>query len=292
MLTPQELRAAYERGENIMALVRGDSGNDEQAIELAYDLQAGSYLRDFLQRPEARERMRAYTAALAALLEELGGCESLLEPGVGEATTLKSVLEQMDPRPAEVHGFDLSWSRAAVAAGWIGEGARLLTASLLHLPYLDDSFDVVLTSHALEPNRGREAEILTELHRVASRYVVLLEPGYELASDDARARMDRHGYVRDLPGTAERLGMRVLRHELFPHPANRLNPTALTLIAKRPEADAVRPALACPHYHTALQELDDCLYSPESMRAYPVLGSIPCLRRENAIIASKLVSSD
>lgn len=293
-LTPQELRAAYERGENIMALVRGDAeNNDEQTIELSYDLQAGSYLADYQSRPEAQTRMQAYTGAMAALIQDLGGASSLLEAGVGEATTFKSLLSQLTPRPAVAHGFDLCWSRVAVGSewlqpGWEGTRTRLLSGSLLHVPYLDNSFDIVFTTHALEPNRGREKEIITELCRVASRYVILLEPAYELASPEARARMDRLGYVRDLPGAATALGWRVLRHELFPHAANPLNPTALTVIAKKPEAAEVTPTFACPLYGTALQERADCFYSPESMRAYPVIGGIPCLRREHAIIASRL----
>ena len=33
----------------------------------------------------------------------------------------------------------------------------------MNIPLLDDSVDIVFTSHAIEPNRGREKQILKEL---------------------------------------------------------------------------------------------------------------------------------
>jgi uncharacterized protein YbaR (Trm112 family) len=44
----------------------------------------------------------------------------------------------------------------------------------------------------------------------------------------------------------------------------------------------------CPAYRTPVQRMKDCYYSERSMRAYPILGGIPCLRSSNAIIACKL----
>ena len=57
----------------------------------------------------------------------------------------------------------------------------------------------MLTIHPIEPNRGREEAILSELLRVARRALVMIEPSYETASAEARARMERLGYVRGLP---------------------------------------------------------------------------------------------
>jgi hypothetical protein len=123
---------------------------------------------------------------------------------------------------------------------------------------------------------------------VARRHLILLEPGYELASDEARLRMDHHGYCRNLKQTAESLGYKVLAHELFPHVANPLNPTAITIIAKT-ETNRTRPAtvFACPRTRCVLQELGGALFSPEALTVYPVIGGIACLRSENGVIASK-----
>jgi uncharacterized protein YbaR (Trm112 family) len=295
-VSPQELRAAYERGENLMALLRSRGGtaeNNERMIELSYDLQAGSYVDILANNEEVRVKKVEYAAHIAAVIRETGPCHSLLEAGVGEATTFKYVLDQMSPRPAIAHGFDLCWSRIAVARrflaeGWPGTQVTLTAARLSGVPYRDSSFDVVFTSHAIEPNRGKESEILKELYRVASRYLVLNEPAYELSSEETRARMDEHSYARDIPGHAERLGMKVIAHRLLIPSRVSRNPTALTLIEKNASAPAAIPAVACPEYHTPLKQLGGSYYSPESMRAYPIIAGIPILRSEHAVVASRL----
>ena len=294
-MNPWELKEAYGHGRNLMEILRkgGDSqGNDERDIELSYDLQAGSYI-SHVQTVEGREQRQSFGRHLADLLHTLGPAESLLEAGVGEATTLWHVLAQLWHPPRHIHGFDLSWSRVFCASQWIAQQTprfevTLSTASLRNLPYGDNSFDVIYTAHSIEPNRGLEREILAELYRVTSRHLVLLEPAYEIASSEARARMDRHGYCRGLADTARDLGYEVMRHELFSGSRTPLNPTGLVVIAKDRDAPAVTPQFACPEYGTPMERLHDCFYSRKSMRAYPVLHGIPCLRRESGIIASKL----
>ena len=77
---------------------------------------------------------------------------------------------------------------------------------MFNLPLLDNSIDIVYTSHSMEPNGGHEEELLAELYRVTNNYLILLEPAYEFASEEARARMRKHGYVTNLYETAKRLG--------------------------------------------------------------------------------------
>ncbi len=290
---PQDLKRAYDRGENITALLKGVDGtnqNTEEIIELAYDLQTGSYVKA-LDDPSAQRHKELYTRAIADVFRGLGPITSLLEAGVGEGTTLSHVLDAVGSQSVAAFGFDLAWSRVRCARSWLNShGHRevgLAAASLFHIPYADSSFDVVYTSHSIEPNGGHESAILAELFRVTSRYLVLLEPGYELAPGEARKRMEAHGYCRNLVGHAEQLGMKVLRHELFPHSGNSLNPTALTVIEKSASASPAVPEYACPWFRTALRRFPDCFFSEESARAYPIVGGIPCLRREAAVIASK-----
>ena len=98
--------------------------------------------------------------------------------------------------------------------------------------------------------------------------------------------MAAHGYCKDLPGIARRLGYSVLDHRLFPHSANPLNPTALTIIAKGAD-DAAPHVWACPRFKTPLKDIGGMLFSPEALVVYPVIGGIPCLKTENGVFASK-----
>lgn len=287
------LKAAYGRGENLEALLRKELGvaeNSDEIIELAYDLQTGIYV-DAMQDPDWVREKRDYTAAIADLLGELGMPATLLEAGVGEGTTFLPLLERLGADLSAACAFDVSWSRVALARRILAEAGHadvgLCTASLLAIPYPDDAFELVYTSHAIEPNHGREREIVAELARVAARWVIMLEPAYELAPPEARARMDEMRFCRGLVSHAEALGLRVERHEMFRVPGRPTNPTAVTVLRKGGVAPASPPGFVCPRYRTPLWEQDGALSAPASGLVYPVLGGVPCLRTRDAIIASR-----
>ena len=68
--------------------------------------------------------------------------------------------------------------------------------------------------------------------RVARRSVVLIEPLYELASAEAQARMQYHGYVRGLYEAAKRLGAEVTEYGLLKNNSNPLNPSGVLALSK------------------------------------------------------------
>lgn len=291
-VTPRELQAMYrEEGININARLRQDGGHgagDESIIETSYDIQAGSYV-GFMQNAFFTARKNGYARAMQRIIHSLCRPESILEAGVGEATTFSGILRDLEMDPRRAFGFDLSWSRVACAREWLKskglEGATLCTGSLQNIPFADGSIDVVYTCHTLEPNHGQEVPYLRELYRVAGRYLILLEPAYEFASPEVRQRMDSLGYCRDLKGIAESLGYKVLDHALFPFRLKRRNPTAITVIEKATTFNPPEYTLACPKYKTRLERMGDAYFSPEALAAYPILAGIPCLRVENGIMA-------
>lgn len=136
---PSELRAAFDRGENITDLLRRETeseANTEEIIETAYDLQTGSYVAA-LDDPSFREHKEEYGKAIADVLTALvddGG--SVLEPGVGEGTTLSFVMQNCGSLFDHFHGFDISWSRIAKCKEWLlSEGfddAFVSVASIFH----------------------------------------------------------------------------------------------------------------------------------------------------------------
>lgn len=288
-----EIRERYRRGENITALFReleGSSHNSLRAIEVAYDMQAGSYVRG-LDDPGFADFSSVYTGRVAETIAALGPCHSLLEVGVGEATTFSQVVAALPERPAGLGGFDISWSRISVARKFArshGLDPTLFVGDLFHIPLADSSVDVVYTSHSIEPNGGREREALLELYRVASRYLVLLEPSNELGSEETSARMREHGYVQDLGRHASELGLKVVEHRLFEPCANPLNQTALLVIEKDPHAPGRSSLeLASPISKDVLTWGDDHLYSAADLLIFPLLAGIPCLRPQQGVVAAQ-----
>lgn len=296
-LTPQQLLVAYNAGQNISQLLREVSdadGNSESTVELAYDLQAGSYVAA-MQDPDFAKVKKPYNAAVAGILRPLfDGSTTLLEVGVGEATTLSGVLSEIGRTDVEAFGFDISWSRVKFASEWLSQNGKrdlvsLCTGSLLRAPFADASVDVVYTSHSIEPNGGNEAPILEELLRITRKHLVLFEPGFELASEKARARMESHGYCKDLPRVATSLGHAPIEHRLLEESINPLNPTAVTIISKteEPPDQGGHSAFACPRYRTPLIRVENVMHAPDSLLVYPIVDEIPCLRVEHGIVASK-----
>jgi SAM-dependent methyltransferase len=286
-----EIRALYDKGESVMKWMRAQEGGESissTAIQYSYDVQAGSYVT-LLKDPRQAELKAAIGRRLAHVIED---CKplSLLEAGIGEATTLAPVLAACSRPPGRILGFDLSLSRLLYARRHL-EGfnrqATLFTGALNRIPLPDASVDLVFTFHAVEPNRGREAEILEELLRVAARRVVMVEPSYELGSPATRRRIDEHGYVRGLPETLVRLGHPPTLVERFELDVNQQNEAAIIVVDKEKRPTADQQFLSPISMH-ALERRDDCWFCRQDGHAFPVIAGIPCLTVESAILASKL----
>lgn len=289
-----DLRALYSKGGNIMAAFRqaaGKATNSAEAVKISYDLQSGSYTKAWAE-PAYRQRHDLYCEEIAGILSSFGPT-SLLEAGVGEATTLCSVVSALETRPLRVSGFDISWSRILFARRNAEEsGFRdffLCTGQLENIPFTDNSFDVVYTAHAVEPNHGREEQIIHELLRVTRDKLVLFEPSYELGGAATRARIDMHGYCRGLPAAAEKSGGRIVSHELLINPMRAENATSALVIEKArplPEPRFENDAVACPRCRSTLLVGPATRYCERCGMAYLELGGIPCLLPENGILAT------
>jgi len=290
------MRAAYARGENVMAWARANCTKDDRTVSalIAYDLQAGTYVQNARNDPAYID---SWSAQMAGLLDPyLAVGDRIMEAGVGEATTLAGLMKAITAQGISAYGFDLSWSRISVAQKWMEENsvkARLFVGDLFSIPVADGSIDVVYTSHSLEPNLGKEEIAIKELLRVARKAVVLVEPCYELAPKEAQQRMRKHGYVRGLKATAESLGANVADYRLLDvcdRPL--LNPSGVITLVKSGLSNGRNTERTdiwkCPLTGSPLIEKEDYFYADTAGIAYPVLQSVPLLRPEHAVIASKL----
>jgi ubiquinone/menaquinone biosynthesis C-methylase UbiE len=288
------LREAFFRGENVMEYARttfGESANTPLITLLAYDLQAGSYIRSARNDPQYRQ---LWCRQIASLLEPFVCSQSsLLEVGCGEATTLSGVINALPTLPREAFGFDISWSRCAHGNLWLRENnvsAQLFVADLFNIPLADASIDVVYTAHSLEPNGGREKEAIIELLRIARKAVVLIEPAFDFASDQARQRMIMHGYVRNLKSAAESLGSNILEYRPLKVYGNPLNPSCVLSILKDDSEISPHHLWRCPITHSTIYPKPDAFVATDAGLIYPVLRNIPLLRAEHSVVASAFSS--
>lgn len=273
------IKKLYKAGKNITSYFKNKEGidyNTSEAIQISYDLQAGTYIKHDKENPNVKDK---FTSHLASIINNYS-FSSILEVGVGEATTLANLIPKLDSN-CKSYGFDISWSRIKLRKIIVRKrlggvtNVELFTGDLFNIPIMSNSIDIVYTAHSLEPNGGREIEALKELYRVANKYIVLLEPAYELASEEAKERMKKLSYVKGLPTVAKELGYNIIEYRLFDYSVNSLNPTGLIIIKKRQKKELnSRNPLACPITKTPLKLYTEmnCYYSEESLLAYPVIG--------------------
>lgn len=304
-LSHSELRKVYEAEQNVLRFCKDKLGagatNEQAAIMHAYELQAGSYVKLMKEDADYKAKKELYGKAVADVIASFAP-HSILEAGVGEATTLAEVAKNLPSDQGKlIYGFDLAWSRVLIAQRYfnqvVGERASTTTTKffageLEHIALPDNSFDVVFTSHAIEPNHGREKEILTELYRVTSGHLVLFEPAYELAGAAARERMDYHGYCRGLKDIALANGWKVKRCELFDGREDSANPTMVLIIEKGQSGAAKAKQIGkdipfvSPIGGGLLTLHQGHYFNAEEGLVFPVLAGLPYLSRSAGLLAS------
>src|SRR5262249_53802149 len=160
-LSFRSAKAALERGENITRHLREQlqrETNTPAIIEMAYDLQAGTYI-EWLNGH--REFTEDYTAEMADILNpECRERDTILHVGTGELTTMCYLANKLHADFAELLAFDISWSRLHCGLGFAASTLKpsslpklkAFVADMTEVPLLSKSVDVAVSYHALEPN--------------------------------------------------------------------------------------------------------------------------------------------
>lgn len=305
-----KIKEIYEKGDNIVRWIKEQEQRSENNVDdilISYDFQAGTYYDLYVNKAtnfdyslghsKIAANIQKYVSLISndKLASDQKNGISMMECGVGEATTLSGVLNNMDISGLSlIYGFDISWSRIKYADKCLKimnteeayNKIQLFTGDMFHIPLKDNSIDLVYTNHAAEPNGGKEKEILEELYRVSKEYLILIEPAYELAGQEARKRMKEQGYVTCLYNTAIELGYTILSYELLNADINELNPAGVMVI-KKGAVEGNEAKLCCPITKHYLERQNDVMYCKESYLVYPILKGIPCLLEDNAILATK-----
>lgn len=283
-----QIKSLYESGENVIQHINNHFDTAiHEAIMYSYDLQAGTYIQ-LLQSAETQAIKNAVGEKLAGLFQSLN-IETLCEAGVGEATTLNAVLQHAKFK--KTLAFDISMSRLLYAQQHLHahqNEVALFCSDIQSIPFEDNAIDCVYTFHCLEPNRGREKELLSELLRVTSRYLVLIEPDYARFGLEQQQRMDKHNYVMHLPETLEALGAKIVLNEPWGIDANPLNKASLLVVEKAPSTKQSSLDFVSPISATRLQQVDGGYFSEEDGHFFPVVAGIPNFLRDNAVLVSHL----
>lgn len=291
-----DVKNAFDRGENIIEFMQnkyGDIIDREIIIEIAYDLQAGSYIKG-----HNAAYTEKYTNEHFEIIKKFfPDISSVLDVGCGELTNSQALFKKMTSTN-EFFACDISWSRCHVGYDFyksntpktLFDKTTIFVGEMLKLPFMDNSIDLIVTSHALEPNHGREEQVLQELLRVSRKGLVLLEPSFELSNDEQRNRMIKHGYIRDLPNIIAKIEHgELIANELTRNYINPLNRTAAFVIKKHKTSQS--DGTTCfvdPVSKTELIDKPQYFFSPVRGVSYPIIEKIPVLKPSVEVITNSL----
>lgn len=264
---------------------------------ISYDIRAGVDSEEFEKNPEFTISV---SNKIAEYINSLGLTDfSVMECGCGEGTKIINLLNVLEHGVSWAFGIDISWSRIKYAInnykkfGEKKELCHFCVADMFSLPFEDESIDIVYTMQGIYAMGGSEKRVVKELLRVASQYLILIEPSYELASEDARSRMVRLNYVKGLKYVVEELGYKILKFEPFGVDSNPKNPAAVIIVEKNfnksRKKNSADVQLCDPITHDRLELVKNVYFSIGSKLSYPVIDGIPCLTPDNAIVTTKLI---
>jgi len=305
------LRQKYLEGKNISLYIKErkdlfDSQNISQsdAIALSYDLQAGTYLEEYLQKKSIFKNRNGFIVDAineVNIFKDLQNRNlpiTICDMGTGEATNFQEIIEQSKFNydvDLDSYAMDLSLSRLSVAKKFIESRKtkiippKLFLGNLTSIPLLENSINIICTSGAIESNRGLEAQIVDEITRVCSHYLVIVEPIYETASEQQRARMDKYNYITKLKTVIENHSqLDLIKEIIFPLELciNPLNRVSLLIARKKTSKNTTiyssEEKYACPIGRDKLSNYENYLLS-KSGACYPIIDDIPILLAKNMI---------
>tara|TARA_B110000259_G_C14018835_1_gene402317 strand:+ start:513 stop:1421 length:909 start_codon:yes stop_codon:yes gene_type:complete len=293
-----EAKKIYKKKQNVTEHLRKQynvKNNSSEIIEIAYDLQAGSYIENTIKNRTNQEKTSALIAS--ELNKFLLPRSTLLDIGSGELTNLTLILNNLN-KIRKVFAFDISWSRIFKGVKFFKDNSKhkinLLypfVADIKSIPLASNSIDVITSCHALEPNGRNLNLLLKELFRVAKDKLVLFEPSYELNSKEGKRRMEKYGYVKGIEKEVIKLGGIVKNIKLIGDPANSLNPTACYVISvnkKKKYGHKKSPKFTIPGSDFELKRSDNFMISKDTGLSFPILKKIPILKSELAILSTAL----
>ena len=306
-----KLKDLYDNDVNIMQYFREKTGSDTNSTDsilISYDLQAGSYIDNIEQNKihdnyhidnkkvslNVKEYAEKFCKYVANEIDNFD-YDSVLEAGVGEATSLNFVVQNLKNKNAKIYGFDIAPSRIKRGIEYLKKyntAADLFCANLLQTPFMDNSFDIVYTIHALEPNTNNVKQIVEELLRITNKYLILFEPSYELGNQATKENIDRHKYIKNLYNKVNEIdGIEIIKYELCPI-GTYSNQPAVMIIKKQTSSIISKTEYACPICHKPLIESGGNYFCEECLYLYPIIQNIPLLTKQNAILFTQYLEDN
>jgi len=207
--------------------------------------------------------------------------KNILEVGAGELTTLGSMASFLGD-DIEYYAMDLSLNRVYQGREDFLKRhnckLQVCKANAVALPYPDNFFDMVFTSHCLEHMPYDYKKAIDEMCRVAKKVIVLFEPSYEMGTFSQKIKMKASDYVRGIPNYVNSIKNVRLSKHFFLKNGSFFNRTACHVIEVKKSQDKKKDFnYSCPFCKTKLKEHKTYLLCPHCEKLYFIFEGIPLL---------------
>tara|TARA_B110000971_G_scaffold28239_2_gene25290 strand:+ start:106 stop:1005 length:900 start_codon:yes stop_codon:yes gene_type:complete len=251
-------------------------------INFAYDLQTGSYIRDWEKKKQA---YRSFNEEIVEVINDnFRKLSNLLDCGCGELTNTNLLRKGI--KNIKIYGLDFSFNRILAGVKYFKlkkKDMNFVCATLKDIPFKNNSFEISMTMHAIEPNNGEEEEIIKELIRVSSRGLVLIEPDYKLANTIQRKRMRKYGYTQNLEKILIKKNIKYKKIPMKNYLSfkNKSSIYIINLNKKKIKS----PIIVEPITKKPISLINsNYIYSKTVGLIYPVIEGIPILKKEFAML--------
>ena len=186
------------------------NSRDLDAVKRKYDQISGSYIYEFEKEISSYLAYNHFEKKIYFIKSRqidhpsnfiLNFCNehslnSIFEVGAGELTTLFPIVKNRSFKFTSA--LDLSEERLKKGLIFFKKNNlkidNLISGNAAKLPYEDNSFDLVYSHYCLEQVPLLSQEIINEMIRVSSKYVIFIEPSYEFSNSYTRNKILVKGY--------------------------------------------------------------------------------------------------
>ena len=281
------------------------------SVESHYDRISGSYVKNLTKNERKKwgvvnGEVQQNTYAQYCIdgmkermqyMEKNAPFENMLEVGAGELTTFCSLIDVMTIDQPDFFAIDLSLNRLRHGRAFAQEKKikiNIAKASAFALPYQDNSFDVVFTSHCLEwMPKHMFKQAVDEICRVSKKHVFLFEPTYEYAGFLQKMKMRTYSYMRGLvPYLKNKKHIDIKSSYVMKHSYNAFNQTSCHhLIVDINDGVTNSTDYACPKSHSKLELKEGSYFCFESQLGFPIFDDIPVLDLDYSLQVSQVSNS-
>ena len=265
-----------------------------ESIKMSYDVQSGSYIK-FFNSLSKKKIHKIYNPLVQVYFNEFKDCKTILDFGCGELTTSLFFFKKIKKKINHYFANDISLNRRIVGKNYIKKKLnnrdfkkfKIFCNSEINLPFKNNSIDLIVTIHSLEPNNKSAKHIIKELLRVSKKGLILMEPHYEISNLKQKKRMKKYNFVRGLPKLLndKNYDLKIIKKKEH---SNNLNISSLFILKKKKIKSNSSNNYVEPKTLNNIKKYYNFFYSNKSFRLFPVFNEIPIFTNDSQFFLPSL----